>query len=101
MHLWMKEATTMYAPKISPPGGMTPAEIVKTLQHYRFSCATEDELQRGIAKVLGDDPWKREVRLTPMDRPDFFSELEGIEGLQIDPEHVKKLAEAYLLRKRH
>jgi hypothetical protein len=57
---------------------MTPAEIVKTLQRYRFSCATEDELQRGIAKVLGDDSWQREVSLTPMDRPDFFSEPDGI-----------------------
>jgi hypothetical protein len=57
---------------------MTPAEIVKILQRYRFACATEDELQRGIALALGGEPWRREVRLTPMDRPDFFLESDGI-----------------------
>jgi hypothetical protein len=61
---------------------MTPAEIVATLQRYRFSCATEDELQRGIALALvaplGGETWKREVRLTPQDRPDFFLESYGI-----------------------
>jgi hypothetical protein len=28
---------------------MTPADVVEYLRRYRFSCATEDELQRGIA----------------------------------------------------
>jgi hypothetical protein len=56
---------------------MTPAEVVRILKSHRFSSITEDELQRGIAKVLGE-PWKREVRLTARDRPDLFLESDGI-----------------------
>lgn len=56
-------------------------EILTALRAHRFSHVTEDDLQRGIAQVLGklDMDFTREVYLSSKDRIDFMVGEVGIE----------------------
>lgn len=60
---------------------MTGEQIATVLQHCRFRCQNEDELQRAIAIVLGDakQEFEREVSLGPNNRIDFMVCGVGIE----------------------
>ena len=56
-------------------------EILAVLSAHRFNHVTEDDLQRGIAQILGklDLDFTREVHLSPKDRIDFMVGEIGIE----------------------
>jgi hypothetical protein len=50
------------------------AQIIEAIQGYRFSYVDEDELQRGVERVLQhiNAPYSREYKLNAGDRLDFF-----------------------------
>lgn len=63
---------------------ITSAYLTGLLSTVRFSFSSEDELQRGIAEVLGRNAiaHQREHRLSSVDRIDFFLPDDGI-GIEV------------------
>lgn len=59
----------------------TASFVADAIRRVRFNCVSEDDLQRGIEKVLTDVGMKfeREVILSPRDRLDFVVDGLGIE----------------------
>lgn len=74
-----------------------PEKILSLLASHRFMYANEDELQRGIAKILDNEgiSYEREFRISPQDRLDFL--LPG--GVDIETKIDGSAAE--LLRQVH